>query len=291
MTKTLSIIATILLLVNTYYPQKIDIDRELKKVCVYPCEFLHLEGDTILVNSKERFFSKDPKVLKLEELNNLDKIVKEQSYNRQLLWVYEYPVQDGTQAAMLKINDKYGLLFDLFGNDFLAYNLLLKGIKKVNLDSDEKILEYVDFLLHLSSFPYVGCYRVNKPEDIWVYPQYIFNRYDKNSEEKYAYESVKMFNPDLLIEKVKIDDSTVDKKLNTFKNFILYSDTLRSIIKPVGIIRKKNLIIVRTYVAARGNQDISFCEFTLEKNGRIRSIAKRIRVRDMGYDFREYEFL
>lgn len=290
MMKIMSIIVIILLLVNTYYPQKENLDGELKKACIYPCEFLHLEGDTILVNNKDRFFSKDSKVLKLEEVYNLDKIVNEQSFNKQLLWVYEYPVEDGNQAAMLKIDDKYGLFFSLFRNDFLAYNLLLKVVKKISLDSDEKILEYVDYLLRLASFPSLGYYRVNRAEDIWVYPQYIFNKYEKYLGDKYAKESVKMFNPDLLLEKIKTDDSTVDKKLNTFKNFNLYLDSLRTFIKPAVIIRKKDLIVVRTYFAARGNQDISLCEFVLKKDGRIKKTTKSIIARNMGYDFREYEF-
>ncbi|MDP4197263.1 MAG: hypothetical protein Q8940_19595 [Bacteroidota bacterium] len=248
--------------------------------------------DTILVNSKDLFVGQNNEAFQLEDIyagdiNRLENILNFKSKNMKVLGVCQYMAEDGSRLPMLKVKDKYGLFFGLLDSNYLAYNLLLKGMKRINLDSNEKILEYVDFLLRFTAFYGLNYYRINKTEDIWTYPQFIFDNYYQYSFYKYTQEAWKVFNPNLLVENLKMSDIDIDKKLKTYKNYNLYSDTLRTIIKPVEVITKKNKIIVKTFMAAYWNMNISFWEFTFENNGRIINISKTIKASQMGNDFRE----
>lgn len=273
------------------YPQGNKLDSILLSKCIYPALISNCSNDTILVNAKKQFFRKDSNILRLEQIRDISDTVKFRSSDMKLLWITEALVEDGSQAAMLKVNGRYGLFFDLSDDDYLPYNLLLTGLSAIKLDSKEKVLEYIDFILRLSDFENLGFYRINKAEDIWTYPQYVFNKYYKPSFQSYLSEALKVFNPGLLVERIEADEKYIDKPLNNFSNYRLYSDTLRGIISPSQVAFSGNIIEVKTFMASRWNTNISQWEFLIETDGSILKVAKKNTISKKGFDYREYDYI
>ncbi|HEX2964024.1 MAG TPA: hypothetical protein VHO43_19655 [Ignavibacteriales bacterium] len=195
-------------------------------------------------------------------------------------------VDDLPAAVIMKIDNKYAISFNI-ENIVARLGFMPALINGINLNSKEKVLQYIDFLTRLEgwghSFGPIARHRINKPEDIWVYPQVIQHKYSWPGK-GYRTEGIKPFNKEMMVEEVdKRMDSTLVKpeRFYSYKNTI---DALGNKISPAVVDIKKDKITVSTFISTTSGGNIEYWNIELKKDGTVFKLYRKTILKDAGYD-------
>lgn len=202
------------------------------------------------------------------------------SYGDEKQTATDYPAY-----KLIKYDNKYAITAELSSKDFTVFNLLSKSLDKIKLDTREKVLQYVDFMLRFYYMPTLEYYRVNKPEDIWIYPQFINYVYVYPGH-NYVPDGVKRFNREMMVEHVPLEGDYKYKDMKKFKAYRKYIDTLKTLIKPAEVVIKNNEISVTTYMGSyRLNEDIELWKIRLKTDGTIIDYDRQTVLKNAGFDY------
>lgn len=195
-------------------------------------------------------------------------------------------ITDGPTAhKLLKVNNKYALTTDLTSKDYTVFNLVNSSMDKIALDSKDKVLQYVDFILRFYYMPKLCFYRVNKPEDIWIYPQYIRYVYVYPGD-NYVPDGLKRFNREMMVEHLPLERNFKYKELKKFEAYRKYIDTLNTLIKPAEVEIKGDEILVTTFIASfRMNEDVELWKIRLKKDGTLIDLTRKTALKNAGFDY------
>lgn len=308
--KIFSTLILITIFSATAFSQSKDILREriektLKENYIYECGLYSAPEeiliDTILVDKEEFLIDYEsyPKyrILNCGTLSNYLTLYGKGNpiVNDSLLLLYvNFPlINDFPYWSMLYYNKKYGLFFSFSKRKrYEAFNLILELLPEFRLKSKTEVCEYIDFIFRLYGVDNISLYRINKPDDIWTYPQHIYNKY-LNSEkggdiEFYLRSAYVVFNKAMLPENMPDKSEDVDKDIKTFKNYNKSIDTLRRNIKPIKIIFSGDIIRVTTYVSQKYSGNIELWKIEMTRRGEILDVERKVILEKGGFDTDEY---
>lgn len=276
-----------------------EIKRYLKQSCKYECGVYELRNpkiiDTILVDSYNLFeYSYSSPRYRIECIDTLNKYLtlyakgKKTDNSLVLYYVTNPEVDDAPYFPMLIVDNTYGVLFSLWNEKkYAAFNLVLELLPELKLKTDIEVREYIDFILRLYLTDDIGPYRINKPEDIWLYPRYHNYKYRDIfkglSATEYWPLAFEVFNKDMLVERVGYDEENM-AKLKTFKNYKSSIDTLRKLIKPIKIAFRSGTIQAETFIAHKYTGDIEFWRIKLNNRGNILDVQRKTILKNAGFD-------
>ena len=194
---------------------------------------------------------------------------------------------DTAPMLVLIFHDSCGLYFTLTKhNNTDAFNTLVQALPAISLQTEQEVLTYLDWYLRLSSNLFLGWYRVNKPSDIWTYPQF----YEYVVRTAFKDDTV-LLSKDvdlLMVENIDNAQKAIQYHPNEFQNFVEYKEYLRNTIVPIQISQNGNVWNINSFVSNGYNGDLERFFFTFTKNGKIvrllrEKMADSVGVRGLPY--------
>ncbi|MDP4197156.1 MAG: hypothetical protein Q8940_19055 [Bacteroidota bacterium] len=190
-----------------------------------------------------------------------------------------------SSRVLIKVNNEYALTTDITSKDYTVFNLLNKSLGKIELDTREKVLQYVDFMVRFYYMPELAFYRINKPEDIWNYPQYrkVVYVYPWNN---YITEVFKRFNKKMMVEHAPLEGEYDYTDMKNFKTYGKYIDKLMVLIKPAEVYFTDDEISVATFMAPfQLIEDVELWKIRLKKDGTLIELNRQPVLGNAGDNF------
>lgn len=303
------LILLLMIISDNFFPQNkneinAEIEKYLQESCKYECGLYGIRDstlkDTILVDQYFSFgYSNYPKY-RIECIDTLNKYLTLNGKNKTidssliLYYVTYHGVDDAPYFPMLLVNNTYGVLFSFMNEKkHAAFNLVLNLLPEFELKTEIEVREYIDFILRLYFVDDIGPYRINKPDDVWLYPQYHYRKYqdfDKGlgiTHDYWPY-ALRVFNKEMLVENVAYNDKNITKDIKNFKNYKKSIDTLQKIIKPINIVFDGEVIQAETFIAHKYTGDIEFWQIKMNNRGYLLDVQRKAILKKVGFDLGDF---
>lgn len=186
--------------------------------------------------------------------------------------------------VLIKVDNKYALTTEIKSKDYYIFNLINKSLDEIELDSREKVLQYVDFLIRFYYMPELAFYRINKPGDIWNYPQFRTD-VDIYPWKNNTNEVFNRFNKKMMVEHAPLEGEYNYADMKNFKTYERYIDILKVLIKPAEVYITDDEILVATFMAPfQLMEDLELWGIRLKKDGTLIELNRWPLLGNTGYN-------